>query len=78
MMNYLKNWNFTRVLRLVMGIFIVVQGFINQEWFFVILGALFTLMPLLNIGCGSAGCAVPKQTTANKKPETITYEEIQK
>lgn len=70
MKNYLRNWNFMRVLRLAMGIFVVVQGFLNKEWIFVILGGLFSLMPLLNVGC----CA-PRQNHKNEQDE-IHYEEI--
>ncbi|HRO76100.1 MAG TPA: hypothetical protein PLP27_08150 [Crocinitomicaceae bacterium] len=76
MKEFLKNWNFTRILRLVLGIFIIGQGIADRNWIFIALGILFSLMPLLNIGCcGVSGCdtAVPKQ---NQKIEDITYEEI--
>ncbi|MDD3005564.1 hypothetical protein [Flavobacterium sp.] len=65
MINYLKNWNIIRILRLVMGIFIIIQGVMYNQWIFVILGGLFSLLPLLNAGCGASGCSVPKQR--NKK-----------
>lgn len=63
----LKNWNFMRIVRLVIGIVIIVQGIEYNEWMFVVLGGLFALMPLLNIGCCSTGncstgnCEVPAQ-----------------
>lgn len=76
MKNYLKNWNLMRVLRLALGVFIIVQGIQAQQWLFVGLGGLFSLMPLLNIGCcGTSGCNTPVRRT-NKKTEDITYEEI--
>lgn len=65
-----------RLLRLAMGIFIIVQGFMDNQWMFVALGGLFSLMPLLNIGCcGVSGCStsMPK---SNKRMEDITYEEV--
>ena len=43
--NYLKNWNFMRLLRLALGIIIMVQGALSKEWIFVAMGALLTLMP---------------------------------
>ncbi len=65
-----------RVLRLALGVFIIVQGIQAQQWLFVGLGGLFSLMPLLNIGCcGTSGCNTPVRRT-NKKTEDITYEEI--
>ncbi|NGF57787.1 hypothetical protein G5B00_14810 [Parapedobacter sp. SGR-10] len=76
MKNYLKNWNFIRLLRLALGIFITVQGIMAKEWLLVGLGGLFSLMPLMNIGCcGVSGCntSIPK---SNKKIEDISYEEV--
>lgn len=72
----LSGWNFMRVIRLALGIFIVVQGIVTNEWTYVILGGLFALMPLLNIGCcGASGCNVP--VAKSPKPSTdITYEEV--
>lgn len=65
-----------RLLRLAVGIFIIVQSFMDKQWLLVGLGGLFSLMPLLNIGCcGVSGCStsIPK---SNKKKEDITYEEV--
>ncbi len=76
MKEYLKNWDFTRILRLALGIFIIVQGVMVKEWLLVGLGGLFSLMPLLNIGCcGVSGCSTPVQKS-NKKIEDISYEEV--
>ncbi len=76
MKNYLRNWDLMRVLRLALGIFIIVQGIMATEWWFVIMGGLFSLMPLLNIGCcSSSGCYAPI-SKVRKKSDDITYEEI--
>lgn len=65
-----------RVLRLALGIFIIVQGIQAKEWWLVVLGGLFSLMPLLNIGCcGVSGCNTPI-SKSNKKVEDITFEEV--
>lgn len=63
-----------RVLRLSIGIFFIVQGITDQQWLIVFMGALFALMPLLNMGCGSsAGCNVPfSKTPANTRDITFT------
>ncbi|WP_205313890.1 hypothetical protein [Pedobacter nanyangensis] len=59
MKNYLKQWNFMRLLRLALGILIVVQGVATNEWLLVGLGALFSVMSLMNLGgCGISGCRV--------------------
>ena len=76
MKGYLRSWNFMRILRLALGIFIIVQGVQAQQWLFVGLGGLFSLMPLLNIGCcGVSGCNTPARKS-NQKTEDITYEEV--
>lgn len=70
------NWNFMRFIRLVLGIFIIVQAVIAKDIPIGLLGILFTAMPLLNIGCcGAGGCSVPtKKSTENIKE--VSYEEI--
>lgn len=65
-----------RVLRLAIGIFIIVQSVITKDWLFVGAGVLFSLMPIMNIGCcGASGCNTPI-SKSNKKVENITFEEI--
>lgn len=72
----LSDWNFMRVIRLALGVFLVVQGIITGDWTFSLLGGLFTLMPLFNIGCcGASGCNVP-DTKSRKPSSDITYEEV--
>ncbi len=76
MKHYFKNWNFMRVLRLAVGIFIIVMGIQTGDWLFVALGAAFSIMPILNIGCCSTqGCATPRLPRKTNTAE-INYEEI--
>lgn len=59
---YFKNWNISRVLRLILGIAVIVQGVLVKDWMFIILGGLFSLMPLLNQRCNSStGCDLPSK-----------------
>ncbi|WPQ63078.1 hypothetical protein SIO70_32440 [Chitinophaga sancti] len=75
--NLLRGWNFMRVLRLALGIFIIVQGFQSKEWLFMALGGLFTLMPLLNIGCcGASECNTVVPGRSNNTIEDTTYKEV--
>ena len=77
MSNYLKAWGFTRVLRLAIGIFVVVQGIQTEQWTFILLGSLFSIMPLLNIGCcGTSGCSIPAKTQKKNMIDDIIYEEV--
>lgn len=74
--NYLKNWNFMRLLRLALGVFIVVQGILQSDWAFILLGTAFSLTPLFNIGCcGTQACQVPIEKRKAKSGE-VSFEEI--
>ena len=65
-----------RVLRLVAGIFVITQGVLEREWVFIVLGAVFSLMPLLNMGCCStSGCNVPLRRS-NENSKDINFEEV--
>ena len=76
MKNYLKNWNFMRLLRLAMGVYIIVIGVQENNPWFIVLGGMFSLMPLFNIGCsGVSGCNVP-EAKSNKNTGGITFEEV--
>ena len=65
-----------RVLRLVLGIYIMIRGFQDHVWLFVILGGLFSLLAALNAGCCQAGgCGVPERKTGEAH-EDVKFEEI--
>lgn len=78
MKNYLRNWNLMRIIRLVLGVVVIVQGIQANEWMLVVLGGLFTLMPVFNIGCcGTAGCSTRSYDVGkNEKSQEITFEEV--
>lgn len=74
--NIFKNWNFVRILRLAMGIFLVVEAVKSGMWLLVFVGAVFVAMPLLNICCCTTGdCSVPTRNSKNNRDE-VEYEEI--
>jgi hypothetical protein len=55
-----QNWTIVRIFRLLIGIAITVQGLWFSDWLFAIIGTIFSLMPVLNIGCcGNSGCNIP-------------------
>lgn len=76
MKKYLKTWDLMRVLRLAIGIFIIVQSVVVRDWLFVGAGVLFSLIPIMNIGCcGASGCNTPVRKS-NRKIKEVNYEEI--
>jgi len=77
MKNYFKNWNLIRIIQLALGILIIVQGVERKEWFVVIIGSLFSLIPLLGIGCcaGHSCSTMPDKNKSAGKGET-QYEKV--
>ena len=77
MKTILQAWNFMRILRLVLGIVIAIQGIVVGETVTIILGLLFVGMSVANIGCcGSNGCAVNPGDSTKNKTKDISYEEV--
>lgn len=73
----LTGWNLMRALRLAIGVIIAVQGIQASEWMLVVMGGVFALMPLFNVGCCATGnCAMPERPARRNEPEQIDYEEI--
>lgn len=65
-----------RFLRLGLGIAVLVQAVIARDSMFAVLGILFTVMPVFNIGCcGTNGCYIPPQNKPGLDKE-IKYEEV--
>ena len=65
-----------RVIRLVFGVYVIVQGVSTRDMSYLLIGSLFTLMPVLNIGCCStSGCATPNRKN-EVTTEEISYEEV--
>ncbi|MEO5998238.1 MAG: hypothetical protein ABIN89_15935 [Chitinophagaceae bacterium] len=72
----LSNWNFLRLLRLVIGVAIIVQGILARDILFGLAGLLFTSMAVFNIGCcGTGGCSVPSKKISQPTKD-ISYEEV--
>ena len=73
------NWNFFRVLRLIMGLIIIAQAILSKDVLFGVAGFIFTLLPLFNQGCCGTqsycqnNVAHLKNNTTSKEKE---YEEV--
>ncbi|MFY7964385.1 MAG: hypothetical protein ACOVO1_05780 [Chitinophagaceae bacterium] len=71
-----NNWNFFRILRLILGIIIIVQSIYSKDWQISIIGLLFTGLAVFNIGCcGAGGCYTSSKSSQNNNKE-IKYEEV--
>jgi hypothetical protein len=73
----LRNWNFARVLRLVLAGAFLGAAVSSGEWIAYVVAAVFGLQAILNVGCCGSACAVPP---VNRKAGTLVqdtdYEEV--
>lgn len=73
----LTDWNFMRILRLGLGIYISVQAVETQSIISMIFAVFFLFQAISNTGCcGSNGCSVPIKKNNSDKTEEIQYEEV--
>lgn len=72
-----SNWNFFRIVRLVLGFVIIGQAVVMKDVIFGIAGLLFSVMAILNVACcGVGGCNVATPIKNVQKTEETTFEEI--
>lgn len=73
----LTDWNFMRILRMALGIYIAVQAIETQSILSGVVALFFMFQAITNTGCcGSNGCAVPTKKSNSDKIEDVEYEEI--
>lgn len=78
MQTLLSNWNFFRILRAALGVFVLAQGVVTRDTFSIIIGSVFAGLAVFNIGCcGAGGCNTMPNKKSNKNSiENIDYEEV--
>ncbi|TDB67357.1 hypothetical protein [Arundinibacter roseus] len=79
MTTLLKNWDFIRVLRLAMALWIGYSAIIDQQPWLGVMAAFLGYQAIFNVGCcGTAGCSVPGRSIKDNTAETkeIDYEEV--
>jgi hypothetical protein len=72
----IKGWNFVRLIRLALGLFITVQSMMTREWILGFAGLFLTGTALFNIGCcGVYGCEPVIKSNSGAAKDVI-YEEV--
>lgn len=73
----MENWSFMRILRLGMGLWLVFESMRMHETMFMLLGGMFAVQAIFNVGCMGGNCGVPASNpTRMAKIEETTFEEI--
>ncbi len=73
----LTDWNFMRILRLVLGFLAIGAAVANRDVLVGGIGGLLIFQAVMNMSCGPGGCAIPTKETPAKQVE-VQYEEIKK
>ncbi len=61
------NWTFIRFIRLILGVFIIIQSVQTQQYLMIIPGVIFAAMAIFSVGCcGNNGCAIPRKKQENE------------
>ncbi len=73
----LRNWNFPRVLRLVLAGAFLGAALSSGEWIAYLIAAVFGVQAIFNVGCCGPACATPP---ANRRTDPLVqeteYEEV--
>lgn len=73
-----SGWHLMRWVRLIFGVFFLVQAFQIHDIMIGIIAGFFLLTALANVGCcGARSCAAPVQKETKDGIEEITYEEVE-
>ena len=73
----LNNWTFMRALYLLMGIAVIVQAVMSQQWFGVLFGGYFASMGLFAFGCAAGNCYGGNCATEPKKKSNTTIQDVE-
>lgn len=78
MENITKDWGVMRVLRLLIGTYIIWDAFKQETPVWALLGAFFIYQAVMNSGCAMGGCNIPqkKEKPNANHAETVDFEEI--
>lgn len=70
----LKNWDFVRIVRLLLGVLIAIYSISSKDYIFLVLAGFLLFQAIMNISCcGSGGC-----NTDTKYKENIYGDQIKK
>jgi hypothetical protein len=71
-----SNWNFFRIIRLILGLIILIQGIVILDTISILLGVVFIGLALFSAGCAGGACYTPMNRSQKNSSENIEYEEV--
>lgn len=78
MQTIFTGWHFMRWIRLVFGVFFIVQAIQMHDIMIGVIAGFFLLTAIANVGCcGAQSCAVPMKKKTSDRKEEVSYEKIE-
>ena len=75
----MKSWDFSRYLRLGIGVVLGISGIVSQEYWLLFLAGFLILQAVFNVSCcGAGGCAGNESERKIYKDEIIDYKKREK
>jgi hypothetical protein len=75
--NILSNWNFSRLLRLILAIVFLIQAFQSKDYWVGAFGILLLFQAATNQGCcATNGCNFSKKNDTNSSLDDVQFEEV--
>lgn len=68
---FLSNWNLVRIIHLIFGVVILVQGIAGKDFLSIAFGILFGGMAVLNMGCCSGTCSINSSSEDGGKSKQL-------
>lgn len=77
----LNGWTFSRAAYLVLGMVVIIQSAVSNQWLGVLFGGYFAAMGIFAFGCAAGNCYggscdVEIKENKNQKVKEITFEEM--
>lgn len=76
MKDLLNNWSIMRVLRLVIGAYIISLYFQEAQGLYLFLGGMLIVQGAFNLGCVGGACAAPTSQKPFSSNDAVNFEEI--
>ncbi|MEI6752832.1 MAG: hypothetical protein WCK78_06665 [Paludibacter sp.] len=71
---YLKDWNYIRILKLVLGLSILISYHYNNENLFLMIGTVLSIQAIFNLSCPGGSCNVSTDKDTKQIVKTEKYE----
>ncbi len=71
--NYIRKWNATRIIQLVMGGSMIAAYLSNHDTMYLFLGAMLSLQAALGIGCFGSSCGTSYKSSEQPKIKVEKY-----